>query len=211
MKLDGRVQIYGMRSHRTLRALRLLFPNCVQYYGNTFGLSVVTWVYFLYIVENIIEIEFCIDLVQFLISISFLRIFPIILVLGVAYFRDQMGFNFREEIYFLFRCRIKFLNIFRENDSRRKLNSLFYFFRLRRTVKFSFSWKTCMRDLKFHNRIVIALFYMFSLYRVSIIYVSKVARMENKFLRYIRLPRLYQYAVLHIADLDFLNISRLIA
>lgn len=41
-----------------------------------------------------------------------------------------------------------------------------------------------MRDLKFHNRIVIALFYMFSLYRVSIIYVSKVARMENKFLRY---------------------------
>lgn len=68
-----------------------------------------------------------------------------------------------------------------------------------------------MRDLKFHNRIVIALFYMFSLYRVSIIYVSKVARMENKFLRYIRLPRLYQYAVLHIADLDFLNISRLIA
>lgn len=52
---------------------------------------------------------------------------------------------------------------------------------------------------------------MFSLYRVSIIYVSKVARMENKFLRYIRLPRLYQYAVLHIADLDFLNISRLIA
>lgn len=95
-----------------------------------------------------------------------------------------MGFNFREEIYFLFRCRIEFLNIFRENDSRRKLNSLFYFFRLRRTVKFSFSWKTCMRDLKFHNRIVIALFYMFSLYRVSIIYVSKVARMENKFLRY---------------------------
>lgn len=50
-----------------------------------------------------------------------------------------MGFNFREEIYFLFRYRIKFLNIFRENDSRRKLNSLFYFFRLRRTVKFSFS------------------------------------------------------------------------
>lgn len=126
---------------RPLRALRLLFPNCVQYYGNTFGLlSVVTWVYFLYVVENIIEIEFCIDLVQFLISISFLRIFPIILVLGVAYFRDQMGFNFREEIYFLFRCRIKFLNIFRETDSRRKLNSLFYFFRLRRTVKFSFSW-----------------------------------------------------------------------
>lgn len=126
---------------RPLRALRLLFPNCVQYYGNTFGLlSVVTWVYFLSVFENIIEIEFCIDLVQFLISISFLRIFPIILVLGVAYFRDQMGFNFREEIYFLFRCRIKFLNIFRETDSRRKLNSLFYFFRLRRTVKFSFSW-----------------------------------------------------------------------
>lgn len=137
---------------RPLRALRLLFPNCVQYYGNTFGLlSVVTWVYFLYVVENIIEIEFCIDLVQFLISISFLRFwkgkykvyeFFLLFLFWELHTsgRDQMGFNFREEIYFLFRYRIKFLNIFRENDSRRKLNSLFYFFRLRRTVKFSFSW-----------------------------------------------------------------------